>query len=381
MDPVFLLVITALVLLLLLTLGTVLFLLWKSGRTSLLLQGQLQEITSLAANAGERQESLTRVLAEGQVRNLETLQSQFASVVDTLNRQLAAVSTTLNQQLAQTSGNIGQQLEGTRKVVAGVQERLGELTETARHMHALGKDISSLQDILQAPKLRGNLGELFLEDLLSQMLPSSTYSMQHTFTTGEKVDAVIRLGAHLVPIDSKFPLESFKRMQSAETDEDGRKARREFTASVRQRIDEIAGKYIRPDENTFDFAIMYIPAENVFYEVIIRDEDSAPGRDLSTYALQRHVIPASPNSFYAYLMALAYGLKGLRIEESAVEIRAKLAEIRQGFRKFSDEYAVIGRHLDNARSKYSDADKSLARLRETFRLATSEEETADGPKA
>jgi DNA recombination protein RmuC len=381
MDPVFLLVIIALVLLLLLTLGTVLFLLWKSGRTSLLLQGQLQEITSLAANAGERQESLTRVLAEGQVRNLETLQSQFASVVDTLNRQLAAVSTTLNQQLAQTSGNIGQQLDGTRKVVADVQERLGELTETARHMHALGKDISSLQDILQAPKLRGNLGELFLEDLLSQMLPSSSYSMQHTFATGEKVDAVIRLGAHLVPIDSKFPLESFKRMQSAETDEDGRKARREFTASVRQRIDEIAGKYIRPDENTFDFAIMYIPAENVFYEVIIRDEDSAPGRDLSTYALQRHVIPASPNSFYAYLMALAYGLKGLRIEESAVEIRAKLAEIRQGFRKFSDEYAVIGRHLDNARGKYSDADKSLARLRETFRLATSEEETADGPKA
>jgi len=359
--------------LLLLALFTLVVLQWRSGRSVQLLQHQLHEVSRLASAAGERQESLSRILSEGQVRNVEALQSQFASVVETLNRQLSALSSTLNEQLAQTSGNIGRQLDGTRKVVSGVQEKLGELSETARHMHALGKDISSLQDILQAPKLRGNLGELFLEDLLSQVMPASSYETQYTFASGEKVDAAIRLGEHLVPIDSKFPLESFTRIQSAETDVERKKARRDFVSSVRRRIDEIADKYIRPDEKTYDFAIMYIPAENVFYEVIIRDESSASGQDIAAYALERHVIPVSPNSFYAYLMAIAYGLKGLRIEESAVEIRGKLAEIRQSLGKFTDEFMVIGRHLDNARGKYADADKSLARLRETFRLVTSDD--------
>jgi DNA recombination protein RmuC len=364
---------------LLLTLIVLIILQWKSGRSTLLLQGHLEELRRSAADAGARQQDLGRILSEGQLRNMETLQSQFASVVETLNIQLSSVSSTLNQQLAQTTGSIGRQLDGTQKVVSGVQEKLGELSETARHMHALGKDISSLQDILQAPKLRGNLGELFLEELLSQVLPASSYETQYTFSSGEKVDAVIRLGEHLVPVDSKFPLESFTRIQSADSEEAEKKARREFRNSVRRRIDEIADKYIRPDEKTYDFALMYIPAENVFYEVIIREESSASGQDMAGYARGRHVIPVSPNSFYAYLMALAYGLKGLRIEESAVEIRGKLAEIRQNLGKFTDEFMVLGRHLDNARGKHSDADKSLARLRETFRLVTSdnpEEETS-----
>jgi len=352
---------------------------WKSGRAAQLLQQQLEELRRNAVDTGKRQQDLSRILSEGQLRNMEILQSQFATVVETLNNQLSSVSSTLNQQLAQTTGTIGRQLDGTQKVVSGVQEKLGELSETAHHMHALGKDISSLQDILQAPKLRGNLGELFLEDLLSQVLPASSYETQYTFSSGEKVDAVIRLGEHLVPVDSKFPLESFTRMQAAGSEEAGKKARREFKNSVRRRIDEIADKYIRPDEKTYDFALMYIPAENVFYEVIIREEGPASGPDMAGYALGRHVIPVSPNSFYAYLMALAYGLKGLRIEESAVEIRGKLAEIRQSLGKFTDEFMIVGRHLDNARAKYGDADKSLARLRETFRLVTSDESDEEPP--
>ena len=352
---------------------------WRSGRSAPLLLLQLEELRRSAADADTRQRELSRILSEGQLRNMETLQSQFASVVDTLNNQLSSVSSTLNQQLAQNTGTIGRQLDGTQRVVSGVQEKLGELSETARHMHALGKDISSLQDILQAPKLRGNLGELFLEELLSRVLPASSYETQYTFSSGEKVDAVIRLGEHLVPVDSKFPLESFTRIQSAGSEEAAKKARREFRNSVRRRIDEIADKYIRPDEKTYDFALMYIPAENVFYEVIIREEDSSSGQDISGYALGRHVVPVSPNSFYAYLMALAYGLKGLRIEESAVEIRAKLAEIRQSLGKFTDEFALMGRHLDNARVKYGDADKSLARLRETFRLVTSHDTDEEAP--
>ncbi len=352
-----------------------LFLLWRSSRSALLFEQQLRELHRLASAAGERQEGLSRLLAEGQLRGMESLQGQFATVVETLNSQLAAVASTLNEQLAQTRGNIGRQLDGTHKVVASVNERLGELSETARHMHALGKDISSLQDILRAPKLRGGLGELLLEDLLSQVLPSANFETQYTFASGEKVDAVIRLGDCLVPVDSKFPLESFTRMQGAETDEERRKCRREFFASFRRRVDEIDDKYIRPDEKTYDFALMYIPAENVFYEVIVRDDDAVAGDGISAYALARHVVPVSPNSFYAYLMAIAYGLKGLRIEERAAEIRGQLGEIRQALGRFSEEFQVVGRHLENARGRYGDADRSLARIRETFRLIASEGET------
>jgi DNA recombination protein RmuC len=209
--------------------------------------------------------------------------------------------------------------------------------------------------------VRGGLGESFLEGLLGQMLPREHYDLQFGFATGDRVDAVVRIGGRLVPIDAKFPLDNFRRLLD-ETDEDKRRAlRRAFGRDVKARVDEIAKRYILPDEGTFDFALMYIPAENVYYEIIVKD-DALEADSPATYAMGRHVIPVSPNSLYAYLQVIVLGLRGLAIEKDAREIQARLTRLRGDLDRFRDAFDVVGKHLTNARNKYDDAAVGLGRV-------------------
>jgi len=164
-----------------------------------------------------------------------------------------------------------------------------------------------------------------------------------------------------VPVDAKFPLENFQRILE-ETDETARRQwRRAFVRDVKARVDEIAKKYILPDEGTYDFALMYIPAENVYFEAILRDDaidEDAP----AVYATSRRVIPVSPNSLYAYLRVIVLGLKGLQIERSAQDIQARLSRLGGDLDKFRDAFDVVGRHLTHARNKYDDAASALNRV-------------------
>ncbi|HSG05234.1 MAG TPA: DNA recombination protein RmuC, partial [Nitrospiria bacterium] len=162
--------------------------------------------------------------------------------------------------------------------------------------------------------------------------------------------------------DSKFPLENFKRVIDAQNDDERKAARKKFTTDVKKHIDAIADKYILPDEGTFPFALMYIPAENVYYETIIKDEKFGEEKSLSAHALGRKVIPVSPNSLFAYLQAIVMGLKGLQIEKSAREIIDHLERLRGDFEKFRKDFEIIGSHLNNARGKYDDAEKRLDRF-------------------
>ena len=215
---------------------------------------------------------------------------------------------------------MGQRLEEASRAVTEVHGQLGALGEATRRMEQVGRDISGLEQILRAPKIRGGFGETLLERLLAEILPADAYRLQHSFRSGDKVDAAIVVAGRLVPVDSKFPLENFRRMIEEPDEERRRQPRRAFLKDVRNRVDEIARKYILPDEGTFDFALMYIPAENVYYELILRDE---AGEDsLLGYSLARRVVPVSPNSFYAYLQVILLGLRGLRIEQNAREILA-----------------------------------------------------------
>jgi len=254
--------------------------------------------------------------------NASTIRQQelFNQTQKNISEHLSSIMKLVNENLSKTQGNINDQLSSTGKVVGDIQKKLGSLEETTKNIQEIGKDISSLQDILSAPKLRGNLGEYMLEELLKQIFPQSNYEIKYSFKNGTQVDAIIRLGEGIVPVDSKFPLESFQRYIEAKTDVDKIKFKKEFTKSVKDRIDEIANKYINPAENTFDFALMYIPAENVFYETIITDTLSKAHYELFDYAIKKHIIPVSPNSFYAYLMALVFGLKGFKIEQQAKTI-------------------------------------------------------------
>ena len=310
-------------------------------------------------------------------QQLEALRTQVGQALggqaELLGQEIGRLTAQLNERLRESGElvqrsqtSVGERLDHTARVVGEVQQGLGELREATARVRDIGRDVVSLHDILRAPKLRGGLGELLLGDLLAQVLPARHFTLQHTFQNGERVDAVVRLGPALVPVDAKFPLEDFRRLLEAGDDETRTRARRAFVARVRKHIDDVATKYILPDEGTYDFALMYVPAENVYYEAIVRD-DGGNDRELSAYALERKVIPVSPNCFYAYLQAIVLGLRGLRIEARAQEVVGQLARLAGDLGRLQDDFRVLGRHVTNAAQAHAAADRRLDRL--TAKLA------------
>ena len=302
-------------------------------------------------------------------RNQETVNQQLGQVTSQVNIQLGQVTQQVNNQLGQvaqqlqkSTGDLNSRLDNAARVVQEVSKSLGGLSEATQKVFLVGKDIASLQEILRSPKLRGGLGELFLGDLLAQILPPAHYSIQYRFKSGEAVDAVIRLGTNLVPVDAKFPLENFKRMVETAAEDEQKSAKRKFLADVKKHVDAIACKYILPDEGTFDFALMYIPAENVYYELIIKDEAVDTDKGLMNYSFAKRVIPVSPNSFYAYLQTILLGLKGLHIEEQAQDILKNLARLSGDFDRFRSDFDLMGKHMTSMKTKYDDADKRLIKF-------------------
>ncbi len=269
----------------------------------------------------------------------------------------------------------------SQSMLTAVHEKLGSLAKASEQITELGKDIIGLQDILKAPKLRGGLGEYFLKDLLSQVLPEKNFETQYRFRDGTVVDAVVKVGDRIVPIDSKFPLESFQRMIQADGPQRKEAEKREFIKSAKKRIDEIAGKYIKEEENTYDFAMMYVPAENVYYETIITDNLSDKKYEIAAYAREKKVILVSPNSLYSYLMSIILGLKGFKIEQQAKLIMSELTRVQTGFADFYQDFMLIGKHLKNAESKFEEtarkADKFNDRIGRITGVKTELIETKD----
>jgi DNA recombination protein RmuC len=337
-------------------------------------------ISRLRAIIEEKRDDPSLLLLQQQI---EQLRAQFSQVLDnnaqSIQHQLGQVLEHVNDRLKEntqvlnaTQQSLGERLDNASRVVNHVQRSLGGLEEANRKIYEVGKDIASLQEILRAPKLRGGLGEYFLEDLLAQILPTQHFSTQYSFRSGDKVDAVIKLGLSLVPVDAKFPLENFKRILESANDDEKARARKQFAADVRKHIDTIAAKYILPDEGTYDFALMYIPAENVYYETIIKD--GAPEeKTLSSYAMSKRVIPVSPNSFYAYLQAIVLGLKGMKIEDRARDIIQYLSRLQGDFGKFRDEFALLGKHLGHAQSSYQNADRRMEQFAQKLLAADADQ--------
>jgi DNA recombination protein RmuC len=274
-----------------------------------------------------------------------------------LQERLDKFGQTVAENLQSSTASMNTRLDNAAKVVGDLREKVGQI-------HEVGKAAAELVNILRAPKLRGGMGELFLGDLLAQILPAEHFKLQHRFRSGEAVDAVIQIGNKFVPVDSKFPLENFRRIIDAQSDSERVAARKQFLRDVKKHVDAIATKYILPDEGTYNFALMYVPAENVYYETIIKEEASAAGeeRPLFSYALEKRVVPVSPNSFYAYLQTILLGLRGMKVEQQAQEILAALSRLRGDFDKLQENFRVLGKHLTNATGTYSDTEKSLTKF-------------------
>jgi len=330
----------------------VLVLLW------LVLQSQKKTVDPALSLMQQEVQSLSHTLIETMFKNQDTVNQQLAQITLQVNSQLNQVT----QQLQKSTGDLNSRLDNAARVVQEVSKGLGSLSEATKKVFEVGKDIASLQEILRSPKLRGGLGELFLGDLLAQIFPPAYYALQHRFKSGEAVDAIIRLGHNLVPVDAKFPLENFRRVVETASENERNVAKKKFISDVKKHVDAIASKYILPDEGTFDFALMYIPAENVYYELIIRDEAVDTDKGLLSYAFTKRVIPVSPNSFYAYLQTILLGLKGMHVEEQAQEILKNLARLSGDFDRFKGDFELVGKHLTNTKTKYDEADKRLERF-------------------
>jgi DNA recombination protein RmuC len=292
----------------------------------------------------------------GQAAGIGLLQQQL----EALKAAQDKTSQTLQGSLQAGQNNLVQNLQSSQQVLSQLNTRIGELQGTNKQMLQLGADMRRLQDILSSPKLRGQMGEWSLENLLSQALPRGSYTCQHTFKDGCRVDALVQMASFAVGIDAKFPLPSFERIMNSPSEEERPRLRRQFLKDVSAHVDKIASAYIRPVEGTLDFALMYIPAENVYYETIIQCPDD--GQDMLHYCLDRKVIPVSPNLLYAYLMTVAMGLHGLQIEKQAAEIRQNLKQLNSSFAEFLSTWDTLGNHLRNAYGKYDDAQKRLDRL-------------------
>jgi DNA recombination protein RmuC len=310
----------------------------------------------------QQMEQLRAQMGDGLNKNISLLTEQLRAINEQVNQQLHLV----NQQLQNSSGQIGQRLDSAREVISKVSEKLGELSKTSEQIHEVGKNIATLQEILRPPKLRGGLGEQFLGELLSQILPPEFFTLQYTFLSGERVDAVVKIGEKLVPIDSKFPLDNFKRVIECKTDEERKTCQKIFYRDVKKHIDDIASKYILPQEGTYDFALLYIPAENVYYETITKDESFGEEKGVLNYALTKRVIPVSPNSFYAYLQVIILGLKGLQIEKDALKIQALLSGLKKDIGGFQEDFQLVGKHLSNALNKFEEARRRLDKF--SFKL-------------
>jgi len=310
------------------------------------------------------------LLLQKQVESLrEQVQNNLEGNAKLLQKQLEALNQQLNDRLKDSSNilqksqeTIGTRLDNASKVVGELQGKLGKLEEANTRIFEVGKDIRSLQEILKSPKMRGSMGEFLLADLLLQILPKEHFDLQKCFKNNEKVDASILIGDRWVSVDAKFPLENFQRFLAA-TDEAEKKAlRKTFTNDVKKHIDAIAQKYIRPDEGTYEFALMYVPAENIYYEIIVKDELTEGEHVLANHSMAKKVIPVSPNTLYIYLQTIALGLKGLRIEKAAKEILNGLSRLGSELEKITDSVRRVGTHLRNAQGAFEDADSRLTKF-------------------
>jgi len=281
-----------------------------------------------------------------------------------LQNQMQELRRTLDTKLGESTRSMQVQFSESAKIIRDVTDRLAKLDETNRQVVSFADQLQNLQDILKNPKQRGVLGEYYLETLLKNVMPPGRYQMQYPFKDGTIVDAVIFVQDKVIPIDSKFSLENYNRILDARDQETREELEKLFKQDLKNRIDETS-KYVKPEEGTMDFAFMFIPAEAIYYDLLINKVGTVKTntQDLIQYAFkEKHVIIVSPTSFLAYLQTVLQGLKALQIEESAKEIRKRVEALGKHLSSYEEYMKKLGTHLGTSVNMYNSAYKELGKI-------------------
>ena len=329
-----------------------------------------------ARNLGKEEESRARM--EQLQRDLQTLagqtqnfSQQLGQLAQNVTKSLEGVTGALQRGVtdsatiaAQAQTAMASELKNSRETLGQIQQQLGAVQQAG---HQMSQTAQTLQNILGGAKSRGSLGEVALERLLEDALPRERYQRQYRFSSGEAADAVIFLRDKLLPIDSKFPLDAFRRIgeqSAAQASPQADEARRAFITAVKGHADSIAKKYILPNEGTLGIALMFVPSENVYYELLMTAD--AKAQPLDEYCRSRNVIAVSPNTLYAHLQIILMGLQGMQIEENAERLHASLAGMQKQLDNFTEVFEKLGTHLKNAQQSYSESEKRLDKAKDTL---------------
>jgi len=248
-------------------------------------------------------------------------------------------SSDVTKVLQENSKQLNERLDKAASVIRDVGKEVGQMSE-------IGRNMKELQDFLKSPKLRGNIGEQVLKDLIAQMFPKNSFHLQYQFKSGERVDAAIKTDAGILPIDSKFPMENFQKMIKGQSDAEKKEAQNEFSKDVKKHIAAIARKYILPAEGTMDFALMYVPSESVYYEIVNMT-------DIMDYARNERVYIVSPSTLYAHLQTILLSFEGKKIESRSREVFKLLRALQIDYNKVEENMGVLGKHINNASSQFS----------------------------
>jgi DNA recombination protein RmuC len=310
------------------------------------LRRDLQTIATSQASSTGQLETIAKSVAQ-----------RLDSVTPALQEAIKNSAQITGQMTSDAQTKMADELKNTRDQISQIQRQLGEVQQAGEQM---SQTALTLEGILGGAKSRGSLGEVTLERLLEDSLPRAQYEMQYRFSSGEVADAVIKLrDKKLMAIDSKFPLDAYRRINT-----EGDEARRAFATAVKGHADAITKKYIVPDEGTLDVALMFVPSESVYYELLQTSDNK--GQPLDAYCRDKHVIAVSPNTLYAHLCVISMGLRGMQMEENAKRLLESLSGMEKQMEKFADKFGTLGTHLKNAQQSYSESDKLFERAQNTL---------------
>lgn len=303
------------------------------------------------------------------------LAGRLEHVREASEHRLAQLQQHMTVQLTSSQSLLHERTASFERTARELAGHFGRLQEAQGSLARMSTEILDFQKMLRSPSARGGFGEVLLEALLTDILPPDRYALQHTFSSGERVDAILKLADdRLVAVDAKFPLAAYEPLVRAEDPDERREGERAFAADVKERAKEISTKYIVEAEHTLPFAFMYIPSEGVFYEIVRRP-------DLWEAVTRQRVFPVSPNSFVPYVYTILVGLRGLKVQEEARSILAKLAGFQKDFGRVAEEFGKVGVHVQQALNRHGEAQKVFDRLRGRVEALSEGEERVAIPAA